>query len=103
MFTDNHRRYLQNLLRHVEQEVQEAVDLLHDGDQDALFPRYRDFPAAERIDVLHAHQMRLRSGMRRFMDVHRIAYPGGAVIEAARGYETRLTLVRNAASEIRPG
>ena len=102
MFTDNHRRYLQNLLRHVEHEVQEAVDLLHGGDPDALFPRYRDFPAQERIDALHAHQARLRAAMRRFMDTWHIAYPGDSMIEAARGYEARLALVRNAAYELRP-
>ncbi|MEO7067258.1 MAG: dynamin family protein [Rhodanobacter sp.] len=102
MFTDNHRRYLQNLLRHVEQEVQEAVDLLHEGDQNALFPRYRNFPAAERIDALHAHQTRLRATMRRFMDTQHIAYPGDSIIEAARGYEARLLMVRNAAYELRP-
>ena len=102
MFTDNHRRYLQNLLRHVEQEVQEAVDLLHDDAPDALFPRYRDFPATTRIDALHTHQARLRAAMRRFMDTHRISYPGDTIIEAARGYEARLALVRNAAYELRP-
>lgn len=102
MFTDNHRRYLQNLLRHVEQEVQEAMDLLHHGDPDALFPRYRNFPAAERMDALRAHQTHLRAAMRRFMETHRIISPGDSVIEATRGYEARLTLVRNAASEIRP-
>lgn len=102
MFTDNHRRYLQNLLRHVEHEVQEAVELLHGGDPDALFPRYRDFPAQERVDALHAHQARLRAAMRRFMDTYRIAYPGDSVIEVARGYEARLAMVRNAAYELRP-
>ncbi|KRE89039.1 hypothetical protein ASG87_05695 [Frateuria sp. Soil773] len=102
MFTDNHRRYLQNLLRHVEHEVQEAVNLLHGGESDALFPRYRDFPVQERIDALHAHQARLRAAMRRFMDTWRIAYPGDSVIEVARGYEARLAMVRNAAYELRP-
>lgn len=102
MFTDNHRRYLQNLLRHVEHEVQEAVELLHDGDPEALFPRYRDFPAQERIDALHAHQARLRTAMRRFMDTYRIAYPGDSAIEVVRGYEARLAMVRNAAYELRP-
>ena len=102
MFTDNHRRYLQNLLRHVEHEVQEAVDLLHGDDPDALFPRYRNFPATERIDALHAHQARLRAAMRRFMDTHYIAYPGELVIEASRAYEARIGMVRNAAYEIRP-
>lgn len=102
MFTDNHRRYLQNLLRHVEHEVQEAVDLLHGGEPDALFPRYRNFPAQERIDALHAHQARLRAAMRRFMDIYRIPYPGDSVIEVTRGYEARLALVRNAAYELRP-
>lgn len=102
MFTDNHRRYLQNLLRHVEHEVQEAVELLHDGEPDALFPRYRDFPAQERIDALHAQQARLRAAMRRFMDTYRIAYPGDSVIEVTRGYEARLAMVRNAAYELRP-
>jgi GTP-binding protein EngB required for normal cell division len=102
MFTDNHRHYLQNMLRHVEHEVQEAVDLLHGGDPDTLFPRYRDFPAQERIDALHAHQARLRAAMRRFMDTWRIPYPGDSAIEAIRGYEARLALVRNAAYELRP-
>ena len=102
MFTDNHRRYLQNLLRHVEHEVQEAVDLLDGDDPDALFPRYRDYPAAERIDALHVHQVRLRAAMRRFIDTHRIAYPAESVIEASRAYEARLGMVRNAAYEIRP-
>lgn len=102
MFSDNHRHYLQNLLRHVEQEVQEAVDLLRDANPEALFPRYRDFPAQERISALLAYQTRLRATMRRFMDTYHIAYPGESVIEAIRGYEARLALVRNAAYELRP-
>jgi GTP-binding protein EngB required for normal cell division len=103
MFTDNHRRYLQNLLRHIEHEAQEAVDLLrNDEDPDALFPRYRHLPPPERIDALRAHQARLRAAMRRFMDAHGIGYLGEAGVEAGWAFETRLALVRNAAYELRP-
>ena len=103
MFTANHRRYLQNLLRHIEREAQEAVDLLKSGeDPDALFPRYRHFPPPGRIDALREHQARLRAAMRRFMDAHGIDHPGEASVEASWAFETRLALVRNAAYELRP-
>jgi GTP-binding protein EngB required for normal cell division len=103
MFTANHRRYLQNLLRHIEREAQEAMGLLESGeDPEALFPRYRHFPPPERIDALRAHQARLRAAMRRFMDAHGIHHPGEAGVEAGWAFETRLALARNAAYELRP-
>lgn len=103
MLTDNHRRYVYNLLRHVEREITAAIVQLHGDDGGALFHEYRNFPSPERIDVLRTHLERLRAAMRRFMDGQHIDYHHDDLIEASWSFQTRLGLLRNALYDLRPG
>lgn len=102
MFTDNHRRYLLNALRHLEQELDEALHHLADPDTEALFPRYRDPPPPAVRAVVRAHRDRLRAVMGHFMTAH--AMPRGQRAEADAGwaFRTHLALLRNTAAELRP-
>jgi len=102
MFSDNHRRYIANALRHIEREVGESITKLQGDDKDALFHDYRNYPSPERIDTLKAHLARLRAVIRRFMDTYRINYQSDDLIEASWSFETHLALIRNAVYELRP-
>ena len=102
MLTNNHRHYIQNLLSHIEYEVQDGIATLEGEDLAALFPRYVDYPDSKRIDALHTQLARLRSSMRRFMDTQEMVYTALPAIDASWGFETRMALVRNAVFELRP-
>ncbi|KZC18700.1 MULTISPECIES: dynamin family protein [Rhodanobacter] len=102
MLTNNHRHYIQNLLTHIEHEVQDGIATLEGDDPAALFPRYADYPDAKRIEVLRAHLARLRSVMRRFMDTQEMAYTTLPTIDASWGFQTRMSMARNAVFELRP-
>lgn len=102
MFTDNHRRYLLNALRHLEQELDEALHHLADPDTEALFPRYRDPPAPEVRAVVRAHRDRLRAAMGHFMTAHAMPRGQRAEVDAGWAFRTRLALLRNTAAELRP-
>lgn len=102
MLTNNHRHYIQNLLTHVEHEVQDGIATLEGDDPAALFPRYADYPDAKRIDVLRTHLARLRSAMRRFMDAQAMARTTLPAIDASWGFQTRMSMARNAIFELRP-
>lgn len=102
MFTDNHRRYLLNALRHLEQELDEALHQLADPDTEALFPCYRNPPAPEVRAVVRAHRDRLRAAMGHFMTAHAMPRGQRAEIDAGWAFRTRLALLRNTAAELRP-
>lgn len=102
MLTNNQRHYIQNLLTHIEHEVQDGIATLEGDDPSALFPRYADYPSARRIEVLRAHLARLRSVMRRFMDTQEMAHTTLPTIDASWGFQTRMSMARNAVFELRP-
>lgn len=102
MLTNNQRHYIQNLLTHIEHEVQEGIAALEGDDPAALFPRYADYPNAKRIDVLRTHLARLRSVMRRFMDTQAMVHTTLPTVDASWGFQTRMSMARNAVFELRP-
>ncbi|MEW9570408.1 dynamin family protein [Rhodanobacter sp. Si-c] len=77
--------------------------MLEGDDPAALFPRYADYPDAARIAVLRTHLARLRSLMRRFMDAQSIAQQASLpAVDASWGFQTRMSMARNAVFELRP-
>lgn len=103
MLTDNQRHHVLNVLRHIESETQEGIAALESDDPDALFPRYRDFPAASDIARLRSHLARMRSVMRRFLETQDIAGMPASTIDASWAFQTRMALARHAAFELAPG
>ena len=102
MFTDNHRRYLLNALRHLEQELDEALQQLEAADAEALFPRHRNPPPPELVAVVRAHRDRLRAAMGHFLTTHAMPRGQRAEVDAGWAFRTRLALLRNTAAELRP-
>lgn len=102
MLTENQRHHILNLLSHIEHEVQDGIQALTDQDPESLFPRYIDFPEPQRITALRRHLERLRAAMRRFMDTQALSRSNYAAVDASWGFETRMTLARNAVYDLRP-
>lgn len=102
MLTENQRHHILNLLSHIEHEVQDGIQALTDQDPESLFPRYIDFPEPQRITALRRHLERLRAAMRRFMDTQELSRSNYAAVDASWGFETRMTLARNAVYDLRP-
>lgn len=102
MLTENQRHHILNLLSHIEHEVQDGIQALTDQDSESLFPRYIDFPKPQRITALRRHLERLRAAMRRFMDTQALSRSNYAAVDASWGFETRMTLARNAVYDLRP-
>ncbi len=102
MFSANHRRYLHNQLRHIAQELDEALRQLDEAEQARLFSRYRNPPAEPVRALISAHRERIQSSIQQFLESQDIKHSAGGEIDVSWAMRTRLLLLANAAAELRP-
>ncbi len=102
MFSANHRRYLHNQLRHIAQELDEALRQLDEAEQTRLFSRYCNPPAAPVRALISAHRERIQSSIQHFLEAQDIDHSAGGEIDVSWAMRTRLLLLANAAAELRP-